>query len=63
MFWNGKVCIFVFFYVHLDLFYVLDYSGSFDTHIEKLKKKSAQNRFCRWGGGQKATFLFYDAFP
>ena len=23
-------------YVHLDLFYILDYSGSFDMHIEKL---------------------------
>ena len=22
-------------YVHLDLFYALDYSGSFDMHIEK----------------------------
>ena len=25
-------------YVHLDLFYVLDYSGSFDMHIENYKK-------------------------
>ena len=26
-------------YVHLYLFYVLEYSGSFDMQIEKLKKK------------------------
>ena len=25
-------------YVHLDLFYVVDYSGSFDMHIENYKK-------------------------
>ena len=49
--WNGKICNLLK-YFHLDLFYVIDYSGSFDIHIEKLYKKlflfsgmSAKKRF------------------
>ena len=38
MFRNGKIFILMK-YDHLDLFYVLDYSGSVDMHVKNVKKK------------------------
>ena len=44
-------------YIHLDLFRVLDYSWSFDMHIQKIIKKliifssPQKSSFCRTGGG------------
>ena len=63
MFWNGKICILMkklAKYVHFDLFYVLDYSGSFDMHIKYEKKTilfqtSAKNRVLSYKGGGLRT--------
>ena len=59
MFLNGKICILIkkfAKYVHLALFYVLDYSGVFYMHIEKWKNQTKKKSKVRkktivWGGG------------
>ena len=40
-------------YVYLDMFYVLDYSGSFDMHIEKSFLKKCQKSANTGGGGSE----------
>ena len=67
MFWNGKICILLktfVKYIHLGLFYVLDYSGSFDICISKIIKKKlfVSPVFCKkcvllwgWRGAQNLT--------
>ena len=54
-------------YVYLDLFYVLDYSGCFDLHIENYKKTpNFFSKVSNGGGAQNVTnrslTIFY-AFP
>ena len=54
-------------YVHLDLFYVLDYSGCFDMHIEYYKKTPNFFQKSATGGGaqnvtNRSLTIFY-AFP
>ena len=62
MFLNGKICILIkkfAKYVHLALFYVLDYSGVFYMHIEKWKNKTKKNQKSAkkrsFGGGMLRT--------
>ena len=59
-------------YVHLDLFYLLVYSGSFDMHKKNYKKeiicflKSAKHRLLPYGGGGSVMdwcATFFHAFP
>ena len=40
-------------YVHMDLFYVLVYSGPFDMHIEKIQKSAKKT--LNGGGGMSFT--------
>ena len=49
-------------YIHLGLFYVLDYSGAFDIHYAYRKIKFF---FCFFESPQKlyGLFFFIDAFP
>ena len=54
MFWNGKLCILMTKlanYVHLELFYVLDYSGIFWYAYRTMRKKWEKNP-------QKRYFLY-----
>ena len=59
-------------YVHLDLFYLLVYSGSFDMHKKNYKKRHHLFSEVRktpviaiWGGGSVMDWcqLFFHAFP
>ena len=55
-------------YVHLDLFYVLDYSGSFYAYRNVIKtpnfflKSPQKNVFAVRGGGGAQNVFFFNAF-
>ena len=74
MFRNGKIYILMKQFakhVYLDMFYILDFSGSFYMRIENDKKKNLQKygkpHFFRMGGGLRplrtGPKLFIYAFP